>query len=143
MHGGTNYERFSSWLSARWECHRDHELRNDHWKKNSLYHLFSSTPLGAKPIVKLLSRAFARPHVGNLYDDPAKIHDNSVFLFKSLQTTFAQRLQYGDYFAVALLPIVILNLHPCIYLYYFYYAGQWVSCKHSYFRIRELPLTNT
>ena len=74
--------------------------------------------LGSKSIVILLSKVFGRHERTNIYESEAKVHENSVFLYKSGEANFILKNRVFDYFYVAGLPIIAFGLIPHFYLAY-------------------------
>jgi hypothetical protein len=138
-------ERFERWLSRHWSPHDDDTLSNDHAHRFAAYKWFTGGLLGAKPIVKLMSNLFERTQHANFYEEPAKIHENSVFLYKSDQANDVLMGRWVDYGLLAGLPIVLFIGHPYMYLMYSFYIltapSRLSLMKYFTFRADLLPHT--
>lgn len=119
---GIFIEKAQGWISKYWRPDRDDILCNDHPHRFAAYNWFQNTPLGSKSIVKLLASMFERTQLTNEYESETKVHENSVFLYKSDAANKLLRGRWIDYGLTAGLPIILLGMNKFLWIGYIYFV---------------------
>jgi len=107
-------ERLSQWLYGRWRVDEEHLLRNDKENKWSAYHFFRTTRIfhyGAMVYAARILVDDTEKHTQVDGEPLSKLHENSVFLYKSPQAESVLRQRGVDYFLLFFFSISFIGPH--------------------------------
>lgn len=91
---------------SKTNVHRHHLMDNMRRDQRSAYQWFSKLGMFKNQMfLKLMAAVFdtAKSHEASTYDEPVSIHENSVFLYKSNQSSYWVGSRVYDYFAFSAL----------------------------------------
>lgn len=78
-------------------------IMNDKWKQNTWY---AKTSTYSKNTIKALLPLIEQKHETNPYEEPTRIHENSIFIYKSQEATFAMKSRFSYVVSLFIVPAI-------------------------------------
>lgn len=129
--------------------HRNLDLDNLRPNKLSAYYWFPRLSFFRNNLfLKFTAHIFDRnrQRVSSVYDEPVKIHENSVFLYKSPETSHFMALRLFDYAALSFLIYgTVITAYPLMWFPCLAYAAEFpkIATALKYYTVRADLLPHT
>lgn len=114
------HNRLTMKFLSVFKSHRVDQMDNMRVEKNSAYYWFPRIPLLRNGLfLKIMTKMFDshRSHMSSVYDDPVQIHENSIFLYKTMSTPEWIGARAYDYVALSFLIYgTCISTYPLLWL---------------------------
>jgi hypothetical protein len=143
----TPINRFFTKIAAKTRLHRE-DIDNARPVKNSGYYWFPRVALFRNSaFLKLMGYMFDSNKIRatNVYDEPVQIHENSVFLYKSPNSSSFLTFRMYDYFGLSCVLLGLFHPYPLLWLPAITYFAEFPKIYNTtkYYTIRADLLPHT
>ena len=138
-------ERLLSKISVYWDPTKDDFLSNEDYKKTSMYHWYANSFFGNKLIISTLHKVFNRELTGNVFEENAQVHENSVWLYKGPQRGPLTKGRGIDWWMALMVPTALYSWNVVLLTltlpYFWKFAHTYEYLNNYVLRIDLLPHT--